>query len=321
LIAHSKPSLSNDEFNALKTIYFSNMISSGKEVEKFKKSLSNYLQKEYIEFFSSGTEALYNILLALEIKKNDEVLIPAYICESVKQAVLKIGAKPTFYDNKINSWISSYEEISRFVTKHTKAIIVNHTFGLRYIKDEILCIKELGIPIIEDNAHFISNNKNDIEISNLFDVSFYSFDATKLLTTGNGGAISTNNKYLIKNMIFLDKGLSDLCASIGTIQLKKWEDILLMERKRIADIYLSKISNTKEFDSIYFRFPIIVNNTEAFFNSKKVSFRRGVDKILKDLPNVKKNYKTTISVPIYPTLTKREIQIIIDETNRLLERQ
>ncbi len=320
MISHSKPTLSNEEFEAMKEVYFSNMIAAGKKVKEFRERFSVYVQKRYVELFSSGTNALYNLLLALNVSKGDQVLIPAYICDSVEKAILKANAEPVYYDNMPNSWISSCEEIKKYITKRTKVIIVNHTFGIRYLKGEVACLKELGISLIEDNAHFISNKKEDVEVSNLFDVSFYSFDATKLLTTGNGGAIATNNSYLIQNIKLLDKGFSDLNAALGVVQLRKL-DFFLKRRKEIAEFYIRNLGDIakdiKRFSSIYFRFPIFVKNDAPFLNSENVAFRKGVDKILGKLPNVREIFKKTICLPIYPSLTENEINIIIKETLRL----
>ena len=190
-IPHSQPTLISKDLDGLKTIFKSRFISSGAKVEEFKKSFKKYLKKEYIELYSSGSQALYRLLLALNVNTGDDVLIPSYICDSVKRAVLNSGANLVFYDNKINSWISSSEEIMSVVTSKTKAIIVNHTFGMRYSYNEIKRISLLNIPLIEDCAHFVSQKEEDVGISNLFIASFYSFSATKLLTTGEGGAVCT----------------------------------------------------------------------------------------------------------------------------------
>ncbi len=320
MIPHSKPTLGYEEFRAIKKVFYSGMIAAGEEVMKFKKKFSNYIGKEYVEFFSSGTNAFYNILVALDVREKDEILIPAYICNSVEKAILKANAKPVYYDNAPNSWISSYDEIKKKITKNTKAILINHTFGIRYERDEILKIKALGTPIIEDNAHFISKESCDIEISDMFIASFYSFDATKLLTTGNGGAVATNNKELFKNLEPLDKGFSDLNAALGMVQLDRF-DLFLQKREEIAEIYfkeLGKIAKElKGYDSIYFRFPIFVDKDEIFLKSKRVAFRKGVDRILRPLPNALEVFKKTISVPIYPSLSNKEIEIIISEIKNI----
>ncbi|WP_417326355.1 DegT/DnrJ/EryC1/StrS family aminotransferase [Halarcobacter sp.] len=328
LIPHSHTSLIQKDFNFIKDTFFSGITTANDKVDLFKKEFQNYIQKEYIELYSSGTSALYEILLALNIKKNDQVLLPSYICESIKKAVLKCGAIPILYDNEKDSWISSYSQISKKVNKNIKAIIVNHIFGIRYNLEEIEKLSSLNIPLIQDCAHFISNNQSDIEVSNLFTASFYSFNATKLLATGEGGAVCTNNDNLFKELCKnkLDNGISDLNASLGLSQLEQYNDFLL-KRNDIANYYFENLGDIaidlKQYSSIYFRFPIFVKDDSKFLNSKKIAFRKGVDKLLhttlKDyLPNVENIFKKTISIPIYPSLTKIQQKIIIDEVKRLI---
>ncbi|MCS7244451.1 MAG: DegT/DnrJ/EryC1/StrS aminotransferase family protein [Candidatus Calescibacterium sp.] len=330
-IPHSKPYLDKKDIESVRQTILSKNIANNGKSQEFKNLLSKYLHKEYVELYSSGTTAFYEILLALEIKQDDEILIPAYICESVYKAVKKSKAKPVFYDNDENyPWITSYKQIEKKLSYNTKAILINHTFGIQYSIEEILKIKSIGKILIEDCAHFIPNKEKDRKISNIFDISFYSFNATKLLTTGEGGAIATNNKELFSKIIEnkIDPGMPDLNCSLGISQIKKLP-FFLEKREEIANIYLEKLETSmtkeiKKYESIYFRFPIIVKDQEKFLSSKRVCYRKGVDTLLHkkyekstELKNVENIFKKTISIPIYPSLTKKEIKIIIEETLRI----
>jgi perosamine synthetase len=305
----------------------SGITAAQSKVNLFEKKFKKYTQKENVELYSSGSSALYELLLGLNIQPNDRVLLPSYICSSVEKAILKCHAIPIYYDNEQESWISSFEQISKKVTKNTKAIIVNHTFGIRYSFEEIRKIANLNISIIEDCAHFISNKKEDIEISNLFTASFYSFNATKLLATGEGGAVCTNDRDLAQEMLKykLDRGVSDLNAALGLSQLEQL-DIFLEKRERIANYYFENLGDVvryfKHRSSIYFRFPVFVKNNELFLRSKKVAFRKGVDELLhssaqETLLNVEKVFQHTISIPIYPNLTKKQQAVVVNEFKRL----
>jgi dTDP-4-amino-4,6-dideoxygalactose transaminase len=326
---HSRPTLCSKDFEMIKDTYSTGIITSSNKVESFKKKYQGYVQKEYIELYSSGASALYELFLGLNIQKNDEILLPSYMCNSVRKVILKCGAKPIYYDNKKDSWISTHAEILKKVAKNTKVIIINHTFGIRYDLKEIVKLTTLRVPLIQDCAHFISNEKKDIEISNLFTASFYSFNATKLLATGEGGAVCTNDKSLFKELSKnkLDDGISDLNASLGLSQLEQYDDFI-QQRKNIASNYFDNLGDIskdlKQYSSIYFRFPIFIKNDGKFIGSKKVSFRKGVDSLLHDLmkerlPNVENVFKKTISLPIYPSLTKKEQTIVINEIKRLID--
>ena len=328
ILPHSNTFLIQKDFDFIKDTFYTGITTANTKVNLFKKEFQNYVQKEYIELYSSGTSALYELLLALNIKKNDEVLLPSYICESVKKAIMKCEAIPIFYDNEKGSWISSYSQILKKINKNIKAIIVNHTFGIRYNLEEIEKLSSLNIPLIQDCAHFISNNHSDIEVSNLFTASFYSFNATKLLATGEGGAVCTNNDNLFKELCKnkLDNGISDLNASLGLSQLEQYDDFLV-KRQEIGNFYFEYLGDIskdlKQYSSIYFRFPIFVKNDIDFLNSEKVAFKKGVDALLHDyskesLSNTEIVFKNTISIPIYPSLTKIQQKIIIDEVKRLI---
>ena len=329
LIPHSDTTLTNTDFVSIKNTYLSGVTAAHDKAQLFKQEFTRYVEKEHMELYSSGTNALYELLLGLDIKPNDRILLPSYICGSVAQAILKCRATPIYYDNEKISWISSFEQISKKVTKSTKAIIVNHTFGIRYGFDEIKRLSALNIPIIEDCCHFISNKKEDIEISNLFTASFYSFNATKLLATGEGGAICTNNKDLAQELknYKLDNGISDLNAALGLSQLGQFDDFL-NRRKDIANYYFENLKNIanhlRDHSSIYFRFPIFVKNSGPFFKSEKVLFRKGVDSVLHrsigdTLPHVEEVFQLTVSVPIYPNLTKENQIIVVNEIKRLID--
>jgi len=326
MIPHSKPTLTDRDFHCVDMTLKSNMISSGKKVQEFEREFKRYIQKEYIQLYSSGTQALYSLFLALNIKLNDEIVMPSYICHSVKEAILKIGAIPIYYDNEKDSWISSYKQIFKAVTNKTKAIIVNHTFGIQYDYAEIkqlqlqLQLQLLNIHLIEDCAHFISSKKSDVKISNLFIASFYSFNATKLLAMGEGGAVCTNDKNLSieLNDFKLDYGISDINASLGLSQLEQLDDFL-NKRIEVANCYFENFQLEKKYQSIYFRFTITSKNLNKFLISNKVAYRKGVDAILYDFKNCKDILNKTVSIPIYPSLSKNEIDIILDETKKLLD--
>lgn len=328
IISHSNTTLTQKDLDSINNTFLSGITTANNKVNLFKKQFQNYAHKGYIELYSSGASALYELLLGLNIQKDDEILLPSYICDSVEKAILKCGANSLFYDNEKDSWISSYKEISKKVTKKTKAIIVNHTFGIRYDLEEIKKLTLLNIPLIQDCAHFISSEAKDIEISNLFIASFYSFNATKFLATGEGGAVCTNDKDLAKELSNnkLDNGISDLNASLGVSQLEQFDNFLV-KRKDIANYYFENLGDIskelEQYSSIYFRFPIFVKNDSKFLNSDQVAFRKGVDSLLhnlkkQNLANVENVFEKTISIPIYPSLTKKEQEIIVDEVKRLI---
>lgn len=260
----------------------------------------------------------------MAIKEGDEVLIPNYICGNVAKAVTGVGAKFRLYDNAKTSWVSNFDEIQQKVTKNTKAILINHTFGIRMPDVKKLC--KLSIPIIEDCCHALSPEINGVDISKDSLCSFYSFNATKLLATGEGGAVATDNSSFAKALskVNLDKGLSDLNCALGISQFQKME-FFLKRRKEIAEKYFQAFPEStkkiKNLDSLYFRFPIFVPQViDSFPKSTLVSFRKGVDALIDEngqFPNTKYVFNYTLSLPIYPALSDDEVEEIIAETKRI----
>ncbi len=212
--------------------------------------------------------ALLKILEALSLDNNAEILLPNYICSSVYKAVEVAKLKPVLYDLAPNSWGSDYTSIFSKVTKNTRAIIVNHTFGI--LAKDLDKIAALNIPIVEDCCHALTHEIDGNKISEHSICSFYSFNATKLLATGEGGAVATNDKALFKTLENnqLDKGICDLLCSLGLSQLTQY-DSFLTKRKEIAQRYFEEMplitKHIQKQPSIFFRFPIYSEKNKYIF--------------------------------------------------------
>ena len=213
-----------------------------------------------------------------------------------------------------------------------KAIVVNHTFGISLSEVEVVKLKSLGIPLIEGCAHFITNQQKDLTLSNYFNASIYLFNAIKLLATGEGGAVVTDNNklYEVLTVNQLDQGISDLTAALGISQLTRYNTFLSF-REKIAFLYFEQLGDVAKtllsYDSIYYRFPIFVANDKNFLSSKKVSYRKGVDFLLhrkfyyddSGFANACEVVQKKISISIYPQLKRSEVDIIVEETKRLYD--
>ncbi len=327
IIPHSRTTLDKRDRQAVLDTLNSGFITAGSKNREFQRKLGDYLNREYVELCSSGTMALVTILSALEVGSGDEVLIPTYVCPSVYEAVKRAGASAVLYDNAKGLWVSSFEEISKRVTNRTRAIVVVHTFGIRF--GEVDELKSLNIPVIEDCAHALTPVINGKRISEGSLCSFYSFNATKLLATGEGGAIVTNDGDFARGVREkkVDNGLSDMNCALGLSQLGRYDEFL-ERRAEIAGIYFKRlgaiVDDLRRYDSIYFRFPIFVEDDSGFFNSH-VLYKKGVDTLVhRELgmeggrfPNSEQVFKKTVSIPIYPSLTNEEIDNIVLETLEL----
>ena len=172
----------------------------GPEVKKFESELEKFFERKVI-CVNSGTAALHLALQACGIKNGDEVLVPAITYVATYQAVAATGAKPILCDVNLNDLCISEKSIIRNISKKTKAIIPVHFSGHPCNLDKIFSIgKKYNLNIIEDSAHaFGSYYKNKL-LGSFGDISCFSFDGIKNITSGEGGCIVLRNKKLIKKI-------------------------------------------------------------------------------------------------------------------------
>lgn len=334
MINHSNAFIANIDKHAILTVLESGLISSGKELRSFRNEFAKYVGAEFVKLTNSGTLAFFLILKALDIKEGDEVLLPDYICNDLLGPIFSVGARAVIYDNKEHSWIASEEEILLKVSRKTKLVLVNHTFG--FVNNSIDALASRlpsQVKIVEDCCHAIFNH---YELSAFVKsrsslCCFYSFNATKLLAAGEGGAISTNDEGFINELrkIKIGDNLSDLNCALARVQLKRL-DTFIERRRKIANIYLREFKEllTRDYmesSSLFFRFPLIIPNNENFWTSELVSYRKGVDSLLSEhlsidsMPNAKMTIISTVSIPIYPGLSDKDVAIVVSETKRILQ--
>ena len=241
--------------DALNTNWIS---SSGKYINLFEKAFANFCGVKYGITTTSGTTALHLALVALGIKKGDEVIIPNFTMISCATAICYTGAKPVFVDVDKETWNIDPKEIEKKITKRTKAIMVVHMYGNPCDMKEIKKIsKKYNLKIIEDSAESHGAEYKGKKCGTLGNIACFSFFANKIITTGEGGMVVTNNKKLaekcryFKNMCFKIKGkrdfihndvgfnykLSNLHSAIGLAQTEKADDYV---KRRIKNHNLYK---------------------------------------------------------------------------------
>jgi len=176
-------------------------------IESFEARLADYLGVEYVVGTSMGRTALFALLKAINLEKDDEVIVPAYICEVVPNTVLKAGGIPIFVDTNSDDYHISLPHLELLISKKTKAIIINHIFGYPEDVDKIKVIIERThrkISLIEDVAHALGAEYGGHKVGNLGDAAIFSF--TKNMVNVGGGAIATNDLVIATNARRLVKG-------------------------------------------------------------------------------------------------------------------
>jgi len=194
-ILAAQPSISDLEIS-----YVTDAIANGwgrhcyDYLNRFKDCLKAYFDSKYVWPVSSCHGALHIILKALGVKSGDEVIVPDATWTGTVFPITWLGAKPVFVDVLKDSWCIDPEKIRQAITRKTKAIIPVHLYGNLCEMDEIMAIgRAEGIPVIEDAAEAIGSEYRGKKAGSIGDFGVFSFHGTKTMSTGEGGAIISNN--------------------------------------------------------------------------------------------------------------------------------
>lgn len=332
MIAHNKPTIGTEEEDAVSRVLKSGYIAQGSEVEEFENEFCDFLglTRRHAVALSSGTSALFMALWSLGVK-NKSIAMPAYVCSSLRNAVAMAQAKEVLIDNAIDSPNICLDEMQK---ANTDIAIVPHMFGL---PNDIQNIE--NIDIIEDCAQSLGALIGDKKAGLIGKVGIFSFYATKLMTSGGqGGMFVSEDKDLVEKVrdyrdfdCRRDKKhrfnfqMTDVQASIGRVQLKKLPDFIV-RRQKIFSMYKEDgfdLIESKNNTPVHYRAIIRVDNPVEI---KEKLFKQGVKviipiedwELLGDGLEYKNAYnltQTTLSLPIYPSLTNHEVENIINLLN------
>jgi perosamine synthetase len=261
----AKPYLTEDEAkNAYDTV-LSHWVTQGPRVEEFEKKFASYVGSTYAVAVSSCTSALHLSLIVAGIRKEDEVICPSLSFIATANSILMAGAKPVFGEVDPDTLNLDTEKTEKLITSKTKAIILVHQLGKPAAIDafKTLC-KKYNLLLIEDAACAAGSSYKNKKIGSHSDLVCFSFHPRKVITTGDGGMITTNNKDYytrlkllrqhgmslsdlsrhssdkVLNEEYLEPGynyrMTDIQAAIGIKQLEKL-DWLVEERRKLASNY------------------------------------------------------------------------------------
>ena len=288
----STPHISNSDIQSIKNVMKSGWIStSSREVYNFEKKLSSFCKTKYSVALNSGTSAIHMGLKILGVDKNCEVVVPSLTFIATVNPILYLGAKPIIFDVdqfhniKIGDVINFIINETKFINRKTinkkskkevKVIIIAHMWGracnfLELIK---LC-KKRNIYILEDAAEalgsFVNTKSEGLKhCGSVGDIGCLSFNANKIITTGSGGAIITNNRNLYLKAQYLANQAKDdtfnyihhecgynykmngMTAALGISQLKRIKKKIAI-KKRIYQRYLYNFKKQKNINILSFQ--------------------------------------------------------------------
>jgi perosamine synthetase len=248
----AKPVLGKKELEAVKEVFESGMLVQGKKVKLFEEKFAEYIGVEHAIAVTNGTVALDVALKALNLGPGDEVITPAFSFIASSNCILFQNAKPVFADIDSRTFNINPSDVAEKITSKTKALIPVHMFGQPANMDALREIAEdNGILLVEDAAQAHGAEYKGQKAGSIGDMGCFSFYATKNMTVGEGGMITTNDQKLARKARLLrnhgqtqkyhhdtlghNYRMTEFCAAIGLVQLKKLGDF---NAKRIENAKL-----------------------------------------------------------------------------------
>tara|TARA_B100000575_G_C23091892_1_gene629538 strand:+ start:207 stop:1337 length:1131 start_codon:yes stop_codon:yes gene_type:complete len=259
------PWIDNKELKEVAKVIQSTFLTENKCTKKFEKKFRSITKAKYAISINNWTMGLFCCLKALKIGKNDEVIVPDITFIASANAVILAGAKVVLCNVDSETLNISTSNIEKMITKRTKAIMPVHLYGNSCNMTKILQIaKKYKLKVIEDAAQGLGVFHKKKHVGTIGDVGGFSFYGNKLITTGEGGIITTNNKKIydeiqqLKNHGRKEKGkfihekigynfmFTDIQAAIGLAQINKLKKII---NKKLA-IYKYYKTNIKRNEEI-----------------------------------------------------------------------
>lgn len=340
MIPQSRPHLSSEDFRYIEDILLSRQVAQGKLTEELERSFSQALGVRHAIAVSHGTAALHLALLALGIGEGDEVIIPSYTCVALPHAVHYTGATPVLVDIDAETFNPTPEMVRSRMSSRSKALILTHTFGF---PADIEPITRLGLPIIEDCAQSLGARYQGKLVGAWGQVSIFSFYATKMICSGEGGMVCTNDDRLaerVRDLNTPDKRkmycvrynykMSDLTAGLALSQFRQLESFI-QRRREIAQCYHCALLSlpvrmqtaTVGSEPVYYRFVIRTDKASVLMRKTRevgIECDRPVYNPLHrylemgnlpDFENTEIIWESGVSVPIYPDLSDQEVSHIV----------
>lgn len=365
-IPYSRQSINQHDIDAVVNVLKSERLTQGKEVVAFERDLAHYVGALYAVAVSSGTAALHLAYLAAGFKKDDEIITTAHTFAATSNMLLAVGAKPIFCDIRLDTYNIDETKIEKLIIKKTRAIVPVHFAGYPAAIDIISKIaRKHKLLFIEDASHALGARYKNKKIGTIGDMTTFSFHPVKNITTGEGGAITTNNKQLYeKLLLYRNHGIerdetgqnkmvelgfnyriTDIQCALGTSQLKRVNSFQ-KKRQVIANRYYKELGKMSEVIlpaqpsrgvHAWHLFVIRVQQRDKIFSAllkagigvqihhtlpvyKHMYYQKNGYKKSK-CKNTEEYYKTCVSLPIYPDLTQKGQNYVIETLKKLLDQK
>jgi perosamine synthetase len=356
MISISKPYIGEAEKRAVMEVLDSGMLVQGPCTARFEERFAQVCGVRHAIATSNGTAALHIALLAHGIGPGDEVITTPFTFIASANSILFTGAKPVFVDIDPETFNIDPELIDQAITPRTKAIMPVHLYGYVCDMDAIQAVADRhGLAIVEDACQAVGAGYHGCKAGS-FGTGGFSLYATKNVTSGEGGMITTNDDELAQkcrmlrnhgmqrryyhDMLGFNFRMTDLCAAIGLAQIDRLEAFTAKRRANAA--YLSaRIESVTTpgvkdgYDHVWHQYTIRVNGERERDAAVKQLTEAGIGTgIFYPVPAHQQDYmreivgevrlpvaerlaKEVISLPVHPQLSQADLDVIVTEVNRL----
>jgi len=345
VIPHSKPTISPEDLEAVSAVLGSGQLAQGEQVRRFEEAVARFCGRRGAVATSSGTSALHLSLLALDVGPDDDVLLPSYTCVALLHAVRHVGATPRFVEIDPETYNLCPDDARRALTRRTRAIIVPHMFGLAADMAEMV---GWGVPILEDCAQAIGATHRGRQVGSIGAIGVYSFYATKVLTTGEGGMLVADDERLLQRardardydgratlaMRFNYK-MTEMQAALGLSQLRRLP-AFLSRRQAVAVRYAQRLRGLPvrvpvvppARTHIFYRYVVGVDGAASL--AERLC-RRGIESkppVFRPLHRyfgapgfalTEEAMGTALSLPIHPSLRDADVDTVADALAREMD--
>jgi len=278
MIPVQRPSIGTEELKAVEGVFNTGWLGMGSVTKKFEDAVGDFLGVRHVIATNTGTTALHLAFDTIGLGRGDEVIVPSLTYVATIQAITATGAIPVFCDIEEDTLNMDIYDAKKKINTKTKAIVPVHYRGLPCDMEHVLMLADqFGLRVVEDACHAFGSYYKGRRIGSFGDLTCFSFDPIKIITCGEGGAITTQNDELVdlmqrKRILGIDKEtwsryhdkrswsydvttqgyryhMSNINAAIGLVQLKKYE--MMNGRKiHIAKIYDHEFADFKKIKLI-----------------------------------------------------------------------